>query len=208
MSAPATRSRDIPLDVIVLNGPSSAGKTTLAAALQDVFDETWLVFGIDTLISALPLALLEIHRDASIGARPRDHEVRPGGIRFDADGAITVGSEFRRLETAWLKGLSVLAGAGVHLILDAVFLDGSIPKKQSAKPSSTSGSRGWASRANSMSRCNVNVTEATASSGMSARTAPKIFTKVCTMTSSSTRRSARRTTSLQEIANHLRASTL
>lgn len=115
---------DVPYDVIVLNGPSSAGKTTLAAALQEVLDETWLVFGIDTLISALPLALLEIHEDAVIGAHPRDHEVRPGGIAFGADGAITVGAEFRRLESAWLHGLSTIAGSDVHLILDAVFLDG------------------------------------------------------------------------------------
>src|ERR1700689_2620762 len=108
----------IPFDVLVLNGPSGAGKTPPAAALQDVFDETWLVFGVDTLISALPLALLEIHRDAHIGAHPREHDVRPGGISFDADGAITVGPEFRRLESAWLEGLSAVADAGVRLILD------------------------------------------------------------------------------------------
>src|ERR1700683_67430 len=97
------------VDVIVLNGPSSSGKTTLAQALQDVLDDTWLVFGIDTLISALPLSLLDIHRDATIGAHPRDHLVRDGGISFDAVGAITVGAEFRRLESAWLQGLAAIA---------------------------------------------------------------------------------------------------
>jgi chloramphenicol 3-O phosphotransferase len=112
------------VDVIVLNGPSSSGKTTLAQALQDVLDDTWLVFGIDTLISALPLALLDIHQDATIGAHPRDHVVRDGGISFDAVGTITVGAEFRRLESAWLQGLSAIAGQGVHFILDEVFLDG------------------------------------------------------------------------------------
>src|SRR6204780_306660 len=112
------------VDVIVLNGPSSSGKTTLAQALQDVLDDTWLVFGIDTLISALPLSLLDIHPEATLGAHPRDHVVRDGGISFDAVGAITVGAEFRRLESAWLQGLATIAGQGVHFILDEVFLDG------------------------------------------------------------------------------------
>jgi chloramphenicol 3-O phosphotransferase len=112
------------VEIIVLNGASSTGKTTLAAALQDVLEESWLVFGIDTLISALPLALLEIHDDATIAARPKQHVVRDGGIRFDANGEIVVGTEFRRLEAAWLSGLSTIADSGVHLILDEVFLDG------------------------------------------------------------------------------------
>jgi chloramphenicol 3-O phosphotransferase len=119
----SSRSDDV-VEVIVLNGASSTGKTTLAAALQEVLTESWLVFGIDTLISALPLALLEIHDDAIIGARPRAHDVRDGGISFDAQGEIAVGSEFRRLEAAWLHGLSRIAESGVRLILDEVFLDG------------------------------------------------------------------------------------
>jgi chloramphenicol 3-O phosphotransferase len=112
------------IEVIVLNGASSTGKTTLAAALQEVLDESWLVFGIDTLISALPLALLDIDDDATIGAHPKEHDVRPGGIRFGADGEIVIGDEFRRLEAAWLRGLSAIAESGVRLILDEVFLDG------------------------------------------------------------------------------------
>jgi chloramphenicol 3-O phosphotransferase len=124
MSAVEPPSSENSFDVIVLNGPSSSGKTTVAAALQDIFDETWLVFGIDTLISALPLALLEIHDDATIDARPREHDVRPGGISFDDRGTITIGSEFRRLEAAWLNGLSRIAESDVRLILDEVFLDG------------------------------------------------------------------------------------
>lgn len=121
--APPSRS-DGAVEVIVLNGASSAGKTTLATALQDEFDETWLIFGIDTLIAALPLALLEIHEDAVIAAHPKEHDVRPGGIRFDANGAIEIGSEFRRLEAAWLSGVAAIVASGVRLILDEVFLDG------------------------------------------------------------------------------------
>jgi chloramphenicol 3-O phosphotransferase len=117
-------SRDDNIEVIVLNGPSSAGKTTIASALQEVLEVSWLVFGIDTLIGALGLPLLEMHDDAIIGARPRQHVVREGGIKFDVDGEITVGAEFRRLEAAWLEGLSRMAESGARLILDEVFLDG------------------------------------------------------------------------------------
>jgi chloramphenicol 3-O phosphotransferase len=121
----AESSTELPFEIIVLNGASSSGKTTLAVALQDILDETWLILGIDTLISALPLTLLDIHEDATIGARPRVHEVRDGGIRFDADGEITVGAEFRRLDESWRTGLASIAATGTRLILDEVFLDGS-----------------------------------------------------------------------------------
>ena len=97
-------SSDGPVEVIVLNGASSSGKTTLAVALQDILEGSWLIFGIDTLISAIPLKLLAMHEDASIGAHPPEHDVTEGGIAFGADGEITVGPEFERLETAWLKG--------------------------------------------------------------------------------------------------------
>jgi chloramphenicol 3-O phosphotransferase len=113
-----------PVEVIVLNGASSTGKTTLAAALQEVLDDSWLVFGIDTLIAALPLNLLEIHDEAMIEARPRDHQIREGGISFGPDGKILVGIEYRRLEAGWLRGVAAIADAGVRLILDEVFLEG------------------------------------------------------------------------------------
>jgi chloramphenicol 3-O phosphotransferase len=113
-----------PIEVVVLNGTSSSGKTTLAVALQDLLEGSWLVFGIDTLFRALPLALLDIHEDATMDPRPRDHEVRDGAIAFDADGAITVGFEFRRLEDAFRQGLAAIADSGTRLILDEVFLEG------------------------------------------------------------------------------------
>jgi len=40
--------------IIYLNGPSSSGKTTLAHALQESFEEPYLHLGIDKLISFMP----------------------------------------------------------------------------------------------------------------------------------------------------------
>jgi chloramphenicol 3-O phosphotransferase len=45
--------------VIVLNGTSSSGKTTLAKALQARLDGPWLGVGIDTVVFALPRAYLD-----------------------------------------------------------------------------------------------------------------------------------------------------
>jgi chloramphenicol 3-O phosphotransferase len=40
--------------VIFLNGPSSAGKTTLGTALQDALDEPYLLMGLDTCFAMVP----------------------------------------------------------------------------------------------------------------------------------------------------------
>ncbi len=40
--------------IVVLNGTSSAGKTTLAKALQDALPTPYLLLGIDTVVFALP----------------------------------------------------------------------------------------------------------------------------------------------------------
>jgi chloramphenicol 3-O phosphotransferase len=124
MGANSPTVRSAPIEIIVLNGTTSSGKTTLAEALQDALEESWLVFGIDTLLSALPLGLWDIAEDAVISPRPRDHEVRAGGIAFSAGGDVSVGAEFRRLEDSWLRGLAAIAASGTRLIVDDVFLDG------------------------------------------------------------------------------------
>ncbi len=44
-------------NIIFLNGPSSAGKTTVAKRLQDVFSEPYLHIGIDQLIDCMPVKI-------------------------------------------------------------------------------------------------------------------------------------------------------
>ncbi len=100
----------MPTRVIILNGGSSSGKTTLARGLQDVLPGSWLTFGTDTLVEALP-------------ARMRDGG-DDGGISFGPDGEVTPGEEFRRLDEAWARGLAAAARAGAHLIIDEVFVGG------------------------------------------------------------------------------------
>ncbi|MET4059090.1 chloramphenicol 3-O phosphotransferase [Arthrobacter sp. UYP6] len=68
----------------------------------------WLTFGVDTFIEALP----------NRGDSPR------AGITYEQDGTITFSAEHRALERSWYTGLSSMAKAGAHVILDEVVLSG------------------------------------------------------------------------------------
>lgn len=95
-------------DVIVLNGGSSAGKTSIARRLQAILPEPWLRLGVDTLVEALPPAM----------------QAGGEGIEFSSDGAVSVGPGFRTLESAWMQGVAAMARTGARIILDEVLLGG------------------------------------------------------------------------------------
>jgi chloramphenicol 3-O phosphotransferase len=94
--------------VIVLNGGSSSGKSELARCLQAVLPDPWLATGVDRLIEAMPASM-------------RDGDA---GIEFGADGAVSVGPEFDRLQAAWMAGVAATVRAGAPVIIDDVFLGG------------------------------------------------------------------------------------
>jgi chloramphenicol 3-O phosphotransferase len=98
--------------VIVLNGGSSSGKSSIAACLQRRLEGTWLTLGIDDLIRAISHGPI----DTTAG----------GTLEFTPDGSVVVGGEFRRAEAAWCEGLAAMAraGDGVGIIIDEVFLAG------------------------------------------------------------------------------------
>jgi chloramphenicol 3-O phosphotransferase len=98
------------IQVILLNGGSSSGKTTIAACLQDMLPSPWLHLGVDTLLDAMPQALL----------------TSAAGIAFGADGSVRPGPAFRQLEVAWMQGIAAMARAGARIILDEVFLSGAL----------------------------------------------------------------------------------
>ena len=100
----------MPVDVIVLNGGSSVGKTTLAAELKRRLDGPWLSLGIDDLIRA-------------VSHGPEDGTAG-GTLTFGAGGAIGVAPAFRACRVAWFAGVAAAARAGIGVIADEVFLDG------------------------------------------------------------------------------------
>jgi chloramphenicol 3-O phosphotransferase len=100
----------VQVDVIVLNGGSSSGKSSLAVCLQQSLPGTWLTLGIDDLIRALS------HGPTDITAG--------GSMEFKPNGTIAIAPEFYWAEASWYHGLAAIARTGTGLILDEVFLDG------------------------------------------------------------------------------------
>jgi chloramphenicol 3-O phosphotransferase len=100
--------------VIVLNGGSSSGKSSIARALQELLPGTWLSFSVDTFIEALP----------GRGDSPRS------GISFADDGTVLLSDGYTRLENAWYSGLSAMASAGADVILDEVLLSGGAGRRR------------------------------------------------------------------------------
>ncbi|WP_138901179.1 chloramphenicol phosphotransferase CPT [Streptomyces albidochromogenes] len=94
--------------MIILNGGSSSGKSGIVRCLQAVLPDPWLAFGCDSFVDAMPARMLASDE----------------GIVFGADGAVSVGADFRALEAAWTDGIVAMARAGARVIIDDVFLGG------------------------------------------------------------------------------------
>jgi chloramphenicol 3-O phosphotransferase len=99
--------------IVILNGASSAGKTSIVRELQRTLPQTWLADGIDVLLELLPPAL-------------RDNEA---GLKFTSDRSFTVGPELRRVERAWMRSIATLA-RGVNVFIDDVFLGGAASQQR------------------------------------------------------------------------------
>lgn len=102
------------IQVIVLNGTSSSGKSSIARCLQSLLPDLWLTVGVDNLIAAVPPTLL----------KSKD------GVLFAPDGQIIIGPRYRALEAAWSEGIAAMARAGAGIILDEVFLHGANAQKR------------------------------------------------------------------------------
>jgi hypothetical protein len=109
--------------VIVLNGGSSSGKTSIARCLQRLLGPTWMTLGVDDLIWALPGGdeVDDLIRARQDGDEPVGTE---GSIEFGPDGSVTVGDDFRRAEASWYAGVAAIGRCGTGLILDEVFMGG------------------------------------------------------------------------------------
>jgi chloramphenicol 3-O phosphotransferase len=104
----------VAIQVIVLNGGSSSGKSGIARCLQAVLPDPWLAYGTDTLVQAMPMS----------------PQRSSAGIEFGQDGEVIVGPEFHALETAWIAGIAAMAHAGARVIVDEVFLGGTASQQR------------------------------------------------------------------------------
>lgn len=104
--------------IILLNGVGSAGKSSIARALQAMLSDPWLHVSMDGFLDMLPGHL---HDD-------------PDGFAYrtfaDHDGMpqveITAGPAGERLLAGMRLAIAAMAGAGNSLIVDDVILDGGL----------------------------------------------------------------------------------
>jgi chloramphenicol 3-O phosphotransferase len=92
--------------IILINGTSSSGKTSIVRALQDRLEEPYLEAGLDKFIWMLPRRYLD---------RPLWDDVL--GL------AATAGKEGHRLVAGMHQAIAALAAAGINVIADHVLVE-------------------------------------------------------------------------------------
>ncbi|MEU6720466.1 chloramphenicol phosphotransferase CPT [Nonomuraea sp. NPDC046802] len=98
------------IQVIVLNGGSSSGKSGIVRCLQAVLPDPWLAVGVDTLIQMMPAS-------GSL-------------IELAPDGEVNVGPGFMPLQAAWMEGVAAMVRAGARVVIDEVFLGGAASQQR------------------------------------------------------------------------------
>lgn len=107
--------------VVILNGASSSGKTTLATAFRDqraALGEFWFLTGIDDCLAKLPGEWMSVGSDSGLYAAD--------GVRFeriDRGLEVRLGSVGRKLIRAYQSGVAAAASAGLNVIVDEVVID-------------------------------------------------------------------------------------
>lgn len=106
--------------VIMLSGPSSSGKTTLAAALQRRFaadGECWFVYAMDDYFAKLPFDWVTAGNHVGIHADE-------GVVLEIVDGVfrMRMGPIGRRVLVAWRGAVACAVRAGLNVIADDVVL--------------------------------------------------------------------------------------
>lgn len=103
--------------IIIINGTSSAGKTSIVGALQQILREPYLEAGIDRFIDMLPKQYLmeplwqDVFIQTSLGDTNRDGPtIRPGPIG-------------NRVISGMHHAIAALAKSGNHVIADHVLLE-------------------------------------------------------------------------------------
>jgi chloramphenicol 3-O phosphotransferase len=100
--------------IIILNGTSSAGKTTLSRALQQHFTNPFLLAGIDRYVFMLPPKYLN---------EPLWGEVFAYDYEKDRITAVHTGQLGHLLVSAMHHSVAAIAGSGFDVIVDHVILE-------------------------------------------------------------------------------------
>jgi len=105
--------------VVVVNGASSSGKTSLARALQQLATDPWLHAGIDRFWGTMPQGWMQLGPRAEEGVawlRGEDEHGRP--VVHTVPGPVAT-----RLAGGMHRAVAALARAGSNVVSDDVFFD-------------------------------------------------------------------------------------
>lgn len=108
--------------IVLLNGSSSAGKTTLARALQAVRREPWFHLALDQFRDGMPPAYRGLNSpDGTPGARGLN--VVPVEHRGERVTAVRFGDVGRRMLAGMHRAIAAFAAAGNDVVVDDLFLE-------------------------------------------------------------------------------------
>jgi chloramphenicol 3-O phosphotransferase len=90
--------------IVVLNGAPRSGKSSIAAAMRDAFDEPWINLGVDSFMTITPVRLRP-----GIG-------LRPGGERPDIEAVVPLlyGMLYESVANHTRRGSNVVVDVGHH----------------------------------------------------------------------------------------------
>lgn len=111
--------------IIFLNGSSSAGKTTIAKAIQHLSDKSWLHFGIDTFIDMMSPQYTAFGEKAKDGYFYFMEEENKKGPLIKIENGPLGNKVFETIPLV----AKVLADAGNDLIIDEVLFENNVLKK-------------------------------------------------------------------------------
>jgi chloramphenicol 3-O phosphotransferase len=107
-------------NIILLNGTSSAGKTTIAQALQEVMEVPYLHTGIDQfLMEHLPKGLV-VYSD---GVHPKEADGWLAVFHDDALTQVRIGPLGYQYLAGMYRAVAAFAGVGLGVIVDDVIYD-------------------------------------------------------------------------------------
>jgi chloramphenicol 3-O phosphotransferase len=109
-----------PGNIVFLNGTSSAGKSSIARAVQEVMDVPYLHTGIDHFLERVPPGFIV----ASDGVNPAEAAgflavIGPGPRLTE----VRIGPAGRRLLAGMYAAIAALSAAGQHVVVDDVIHD-------------------------------------------------------------------------------------
>jgi len=104
--------------VVIINGPSSVGKSTIAGGLQDALTEPWLKLSIDDFLGFMPERLVNLGPSADAGFR-----WFPADATGEEATRIVSGDYGHRVMRGMQRAIAGLADAGLDVIVDDVILE-------------------------------------------------------------------------------------